>query len=57
VDHDHSCCPTGQRSCGRCFRGFICNECNKAIGFMQDSPAALRAAADYLERTKRAPSQ
>ncbi len=31
-------------------RGFLCAACNKALGFMADDPARLRAAADYLDR-------
>ena len=31
-------------------RGLLCQKCNRAIGGFQDSPALLRAAADYLER-------
>lgn len=30
VDHDHNCC-SGQRTCGKCVRGIICNRCNKAV--------------------------
>jgi hypothetical protein len=41
VDHDHH---TGQ------VRGLICNPCNIAIAKAKDSPALLRAMADYLER-------
>jgi Recombination endonuclease VII len=48
VDHDHDCCP-GMRSCGACVRGLLCSRCNSAIGFFNDNPAALRAAAAYLE--------
>lgn len=40
-DHDHA---TGKP------RGILCRNCNLAIGNMFDSPARLRAAADYLER-------
>lgn len=48
VDHDHSCCP-GERSCPKCRRGVLCIWCNNALGYGQDSPKILRAAADYLE--------
>jgi len=41
VDHDHK---TGK------VRGLLCHNCNVAIGSMQDNPALLRKAAEYLER-------
>lgn len=50
VDHDYACCPKKDKSCGHCVRGFICSPCNSAIGFMQNSPEALRMAAQYLEQ-------
>lgn len=31
VDHDHGCCP-GEKSCGQCVRGLVCNRCNMQIG-------------------------
>ncbi|HKV88602.1 MAG TPA: endonuclease domain-containing protein, partial [Candidatus Dormibacteraeota bacterium] len=34
VDHDHRCCH--EVSCGRCIRGFLCNGCNVALGFVED---------------------
>jgi len=52
VDHDHSCCPTKFRSCGKCVRGLLCSGCNATLGHMRDNPALLRAAVDYLERTR-----
>lgn len=33
------------------FRGVICDGCNRGLGYFKDNPAALRKAADYLERT------
>jgi Recombination endonuclease VII len=30
-------------------RGWLCSPCNRALGMLQDDPAVLRAAADYLE--------
>lgn len=41
VDHDHK---SGK------FRGWLCDRCNRGIGFFRDDPSKLRRAADYLER-------
>lgn len=41
VDHSHR---TGK------VRGILCPRCNTGLGMFKDNPAALRAAADYLER-------
>lgn len=49
VDHDHSCCPTPQKSCGSCVRGFLCGNCNRALGMFGDDIVVLRKAIQYLE--------
>ena len=40
IDHCHI---TGK------VRGLLCNECNRGMGLLKDSPYLLRAAAQYLE--------
>jgi hypothetical protein len=34
------------------FRGWLCNGCNRALGFVDDDPQRLRMLAAYLDRTK-----
>lgn len=51
VDHDHACCP-GPTSCGRCVRGLLCAKCNNGIACLRDSPVLMRAAVEYLERSR-----
>lgn len=42
IDHDHK---TGK------IRGLLCNQCNRALGFFEDSISSLTNAIDYLKRT------
>lgn len=51
----HPCSTHGRLSVDHCHtfgtvRGLLCQRCNSALGLMEDDPARLRAAADYLER-------
>lgn len=56
VDHDHACCPEGShkgrvtRSCGACVRGWLCMQCNNALGLLKDDPQALRGLLNYISR-------
>lgn len=43
VDHCHS---TGA------VRGLLCTRCNLGLGYFRDNPAAILAAADYLEAAR-----
>lgn len=43
VDHCHK---TGRA------RGLLCNECNRGMGLLGDSPERLQKAVDYLIKTK-----
>lgn len=45
IDHNHTLGLTA-------VRGLLCGPCNMGLGSFKDSPAILRAAAKYLERTE-----
>jgi hypothetical protein len=47
IDHNHSCCPV-DRSCGKCIRGLLCSNCNRAIGMLQEDVVILNRAIAYL---------
>lgn len=47
VDHDHTCC-SGEKSCGACVRGVLCDKHNTGIAKFDDDPEALLAAIEYL---------
>ena len=47
IDHDHSCCPGG-KSCGKCIRGLLCSNCNRALGMFQENIDILNKAIRYL---------
>jgi hypothetical protein len=49
VDHDHTCCPGKNKTCGKCNRGILCQPCNAALGMAKDNPNTLRKLAEYLE--------
>lgn len=47
IDHDHSCCQT-TFSCGKCVRGYLCNGCNSALGFLDESVEHINSLISYL---------
>lgn len=53
VDHDHACCATYKKSCGRCVRGLLCEDCNRVLGMFRDDPARFQSAIAYLTRGAR----
>lgn len=36
VDHDHACCDK-EVTCGKCRRGILCADCNRAVGFLEQT--------------------
>lgn len=49
IDHDHRCCQ-GKKSCGKCIRGLLCQDCNLGLGHFRDNPNSLMRAIDYLRK-------
>jgi hypothetical protein len=48
VDHSHACCPN-LRSCDKCRRGLLCEDCNLGLGRFKDSIEVLSNAIEYLK--------
>jgi hypothetical protein len=48
VDHDHNCCPTKSKSCGKCIRGLVHNSCNRGIGLLGDDAESLLGSAQHV---------
>lgn len=53
VDHDHNCCPSTKKICGKCIRGILCRRCNRVEGMLNSDPKLAIALAKYMERNKR----
>lgn len=53
IDHDHSCCPSYKKTCGKCITGVLCRAHNLAAGYCNDDPEEAQKLADYLARTRK----
>ena len=49
IDHDHACCDTKDRCCGKCIRGLLCNRCNRTLGMLRDSWWLVQRMGMYLD--------
>lgn len=47
IDHDHSCC-SSRWSCGNCIRGILCNQCNTALGLLNDDVKKIKNLIKYI---------
>jgi hypothetical protein len=51
IDHDHNCCPK-LKSCDKCRRGLLCEDCNLGLGRFKDNISFLNNAIQYLSQYK-----
>ena len=52
IDHNHECCPQ-LRSCDKCRRGLLCEDCNLGLGRFKDNPTVLANAIQYVNQYKK----
>jgi hypothetical protein len=51
IDHDHECCPQS-KSCDKCRRGLLCEDCNLGLGRFKDDVSIMSSGIQYLNRYK-----
>lgn len=50
IDHDHDCCQQSF-SCGKCIRGFLCQECNHAEGIIRSRGLeCINSIIEYVKK-------
>jgi hypothetical protein len=52
IDHDHKCCPSNRRSCGKCVRGLLCVGCNTRLAVLENEEWTEKARG-YLDARSR----
>jgi DNA-directed RNA polymerase subunit RPC12/RpoP len=50
IDHDHNCpdCGDKTKSCVKCRRGLLCQNCNHFIGHLEKKKSLIASAFEYL---------
>ena len=51
IDHNHDCCPP-LKSCDKCRRDLLCEDCNLGLGRFKDDIEVLERAIQYVKRHK-----
>jgi hypothetical protein len=52
IDHNHKCCSV-RRTCGKCNRGLLCDDCNLGLGRFKDDIEVLTRAIQYLNKHRK----
>lgn len=52
IDHNHDCCPSKTKTCGKCIRGVLCDRHNLAEGLLRGNPEEAMALAQYMLKNR-----
>jgi hypothetical protein len=50
VDHNHKCCSSPCKSCGKCVRSLLCRACNQGLGKFDENIDTLESAIAYVRK-------